>query len=97
MSLGKSDYHYKILPRWIRTTQRGAKKDFIDIYTLLTQQASLTTLLKQYQHVEDTISVLYGLAYFNDAEDEPNPLLLGDFDWDRVKKKISKDLKEVYA
>ncbi|MBC8509784.1 MAG: nucleotidyl transferase AbiEii/AbiGii toxin family protein [Chloroflexi bacterium] len=56
--------------------QRGARKDFIDVYTLVQQHRPLSELLKLYQRkysVQDISSVLYGLAYFNDAEREPLP------------------------
>jgi len=56
--------------------QRGARKDFLDVYTLVQQHRSLQELLDLYREkyqVSDIAAVLYGLVYFDDAKDEPDP------------------------
>lgn len=71
--------------------QRGSRKDFIDIYALGRSGLSLETMLDHYRRkyaVKDILHVLYGLAYFDDAEGEAPPLLLWDLKWKEVKKTL---------
>ncbi len=71
--------------------QRGSRKDFIDVYTLAQKHKSLPELLALYQkkyQTENTAPVLIGLAYFDEAEDEPDPALWST-DWREVKRQIS--------
>jgi len=77
--------------------QRGAKKDFIDIYTMLRRGASLGAALQDYRRkfgVQDTTPVMYGLAYFDDAEKEPMPQMLIQEDWSRMKSAIQRWTRE---
>jgi hypothetical protein len=56
--------------------QRGSRKDFIDVYTLAQRHRPLPDLLDLYRKkyaVGDIASILYGLVYFDDAEQEPLP------------------------
>ncbi len=70
---------------------RGSKKDFWDIATLLNQY-SLDELLavfgKRYPHV-NVWQVVRSLTYFEDAESEPDPIVLDHQDWMHVKGAIS--------
>jgi hypothetical protein len=53
--------------------QRGSKKDFIDIYALGQKHCPLREMLRLYQQkytIDDTGHVLYGLAYFDQANRE---------------------------
>ena len=71
--------------------QRGARKDFYDLHALLTHHRPLKELLGLYQHkfsVQDLTPVIYGLAYFDDAEQEPEPVLLVNISWRQIKKDI---------
>jgi hypothetical protein len=77
--------------------QRGSRKDFYDVHALLTRHRPLVDLLHLYQrkfNVSDISPVLYGLAYFDDAENEPQPVLFEKIGWKQVKKDILKWLKE---
>jgi len=77
--------------------QRGARKDFYDVHALLTRHRPLGELLRLYQQkfsVSDISPVLYGLAYFDDAEQEPEALLLEKISWKQIKKDILGWLKE---
>lgn len=72
-------------------TQRGAKKDFVDIYALGLRYKPLQEILRLYQQkysVEDVTHVLYGLTYFDDADKERMPKMLWDTDWRTIKKTI---------
>jgi len=69
--------------------QRGAKKDFYDVYALCSQHQPLEHLLELYQKkfsVTDIGPVLYGLVYFDDADEEPDPVLLRPIQWSQIKK-----------
>jgi predicted nucleotidyltransferase component of viral defense system len=79
-------------------SQRGGKKDFIDIYALGSKTFSLQEMISMYQRkysVKDISHLLYGLAFFDDAEREPGPKLLWDMDWKVVKKSVQGWVREV--
>ena len=72
-------------------TQRGAKKDFMDIYALGLQRIPLQKMLRLYQQkyaIQDIAHVLYGLVYFQDADKERMPTLLWRAHWRAIKKTI---------
>ncbi len=78
--------------------QRGSKKDFFDVYALCVQHRPLEQLLNLYQikfDVTDIGPVLYGLVYFDDAEEEPDPLLLQHIEWQDVKQAFRNWVKAV--
>lgn len=78
---------------------RGSKKDFIDIYFLL-KEFSLSELLAFYnQKYSDGSSfmVLKSLTYFNDADDDPNPVLLIPTSWEQVKTNIAKEVEAFFS
>jgi Nucleotidyl transferase AbiEii toxin, Type IV TA system len=69
--------------------QRGAKKDFIDVYALCNTHRTLEEMLEMYQQkfsVTDIGPVLYGLVYFDDADEERDPLMLENIQWSDVKQ-----------
>lgn len=68
--------------------QRGSKKDFFDMYALCRAHRPLEQMLELYQRkfsVTDISPVLYGLVYFDDADEERDPLLLQKIEWPQVK------------
>lgn len=78
--------------------QRGAKRDFVDLYALLTTHRPLSVLLDRYRQkyeTNDIAHVLYALVYFDDAESERMPVLFWDTDWAVIKQEIRKQVKEV--
>jgi len=69
--------------------QRGSKKDFYDVFALCRTTFSLKQMLEFYQRkfsIQDIGAVLFGLVYFDDAEKEPDPLLLQAVEWQQVKR-----------
>ncbi|MBO4601871.1 MAG: nucleotidyl transferase AbiEii/AbiGii toxin family protein [Salinivirgaceae bacterium] len=71
-------------------TNRGTKKDFVDLYFLL-ERFSLNELVDLYTNKYpdgQLFFVLKSLAYFEDAEEQPMPKMLIDTDWVDVKKRI---------
>jgi hypothetical protein len=78
--------------------QRGARKDFCDIYTLGKKSFSLSQMLGFYQKkfsIRDIGSVLYGLVYFDDAESERMPRMLLDVSWREIRNTILGWVKEI--
>lgn len=77
--------------------QRGSKKDFVDIYALGLKHIPLKEMLELYQKkytVQDIAHVLYGLAYFDDADKERMPRMLWNVDWKTIKKTIQRWARE---
>lgn len=73
-------------------SSRGSKKDFIDLYFLL-QKYSLWELFRvledKYQGIDyNRLHMIKSLTYFDDAETEPIPKMLVDFDWASAKQAI---------
>ena len=71
---------------------RGTKKDFIDLYTLL-QHFALDEILDMYSRKYSDGSlfiVMKSLTYFDDAETDPMPNVLNDTTWETVKDFLSK-------
>ena len=78
---------------------RGAKKDFIDLYFLL-QKYPIEKLMnlfdKKYAHIQySRIHLLKGLTYFIDAELEPMPKMLKHISWKEIKNNIKKQVKDI--
>lgn len=72
-------------------TNRGTKKDFVDLYFLL-QLFSFQEIMEFYQtKYPDAIifTTLKSLTYFEDAEPEPMPYMLNNVSWDHIKSTIS--------
>lgn len=71
---------------------RGTKKDFIDLYTLL-QHLALDEILDMYSRKYSDGSlfiVMKSLTYFDDAETDPMPNVLNDTTWETVKDFLRK-------
>lgn len=71
-------------------TNRGTKKDFIDLYELLGHY-SLDEMFSFYQEkYTDAIPfmTLKSLTWFEDAEDDPLPFMFHEYTWEEVKQKI---------
>ncbi len=70
---------------------RGSKKDFFDIYELL-NHFTLEQLLGFHSRKYDFSSqliLLKSLVYFDDAENEPDPVLNKPVNWLQVKQKLN--------
>ena len=73
-------------------SSRGSKKDFIDLYFLL-ERYKLEELIgffeKKYADIKyNKLHILKSLIYFDDAEQEPMPMMIKQVDWDKIKEKI---------
>lgn len=75
---------------------RGSRKDFVDIYQLL-QRYSLSELLEFYKQKYPEHSIfraLMSLTYFDDAEQQPMPIMLDDIPWNEIKRCIYAEVKK---
>jgi len=82
-------------------SSRGNKKDFMDIYFLL-EKYSLTELIdffeKKYKDIEyNKLHIFKSLVYFNDAENEPMPIMIKKAEWKTVKEKIKAEVKKMIS
>jgi hypothetical protein len=75
---------------------RGSKKDFFDIVELLDHYGlpELFDFYKRKFKSHDTFHVLRSLTYFDDAEDEPDPITLKGQTWEDVKLRIGEAVRE---
>ncbi len=69
---------------------RGSKKDFLDLYRLA-RELPLGKMLelarrKFPEHPDFPLQAAKALVYFADADSEPAPRLLEEFDWSEVKR-----------
>ncbi len=78
---------------------RGAKRDFYDIYFLL-EVFSLEYMLElfriKYENIEP-IAIYKSLCYFEDAEGQEDPILLVNtaLTWERVKNRMIQETKNL--
>jgi len=76
---------------------RGSKKDFIDLYFLLTY-FDLPDLLKKFsmkfgKESTNIYHLLKSLVYFDDAEEQPSPVMIKRISWPEVKQHIVDKVK----
>jgi predicted nucleotidyltransferase component of viral defense system len=78
--------------------QRGAKKDFVDIFALGKRSDSLRQLLRWYKQkfaVDEAAHLLFSLAYFDDADAERLPRMLWPVRWRDIKETMRRWLSAV--
>ena len=80
-------------------SSRGSKKDFIDIYFLL-EKYSLLELFgffeKKYSAIKfNKLHILKSLTYFENAENEPMPVMLKPVSWGAVKQKMAAEANQI--
>ena len=72
-------------------TNRGSKKDFFDLYLLQKIGISISKSLENFsmKYNGNKLLALRSLLWFEDADAEPDPILLNDWTWESVKKEIA--------
>lgn len=78
-------------------TNRGTKKDFIDIYFLL-KYFTIHQLLDLYidKFPKGSVyNVVRSLTYFKDAEDQVSPHMIIKVSWDEIKNKIQDEIRKL--
>jgi hypothetical protein len=76
-------------------TNRGTKKDFIDI-ALIINKIGLSQMMKYYKEKYPDgmeMMVLRSLVYFEDAEPQPDPVMLIPYNWGEIKNLIIHETK----
>lgn len=76
---------------------RGSKKDFYDLAALL-DQFPLETMIAHYQakyRPRSLLMVIRSLAWFDDAESEPDPISLQGTAWSQVKDCVSNAIRKL--
>lgn len=78
-------------------TNRGSKKDFVDLYYLLKvhEIEELIDFYRRKYRDHDPFFVIRSLAYFDDADREPDPIMLKEAPWPEIKNRILIALKAV--
>jgi len=84
----------------ITISQRGRKRDFIDLYWCAKHIEPLDKIIlrlkTQYPAVaHNYYHILKSLVYFSDAENDPMPSMLADVSWIEVKKYFQKNIPEI--
>lgn len=84
----------------VAISQRGRKRDFLDLYWYCIKHEDLTRVVKrairQYPGQEHNIThVLKSLTYFEDADKEPMPKILFKASWKRIKLFFQKEVKKI--
>ena len=78
-------------------SKRGAKKDFFDIYELISEKFSLKEIFGFYKQKFENHELSFlarSLLYFDDAEDDPMPKMIQSADWENIKKNITDTVKQ---
>lgn len=83
----------------ITISDRGSKKDYIDLYVILQQmslQELFTKLQEKYKNVEYNLPhILKSLIYFTDAGEQPMPKMHIDLTWEQTKTFITEQVKKI--
>lgn len=78
--------------------QRGGKKDFYDMYFLFQQfkLQEILDLFKQKFQIYDLFHVVKSLTYFEDAENDANPILFDEsLTWQMVKENMINTINQI--
>jgi len=84
----------------VAISQRGRKRDFVDLYWYVINRESLISILRrlpeQYPSVaHDFHHILKSIVYFNNAEGEPMPELFFDANWKEIKAYFRRETPKV--
>ncbi|MFA5827152.1 MAG: nucleotidyl transferase AbiEii/AbiGii toxin family protein [Candidatus Paceibacterota bacterium] len=79
-------------------SDRGSKKDFIDLFILL-KTYSFNEILEYFNekykdYNYNKLHILKSLVYFSDADLDPEPTYINPIDWEKVKKFIKNIVDE---
>ncbi len=85
----------------VAISQRGRKRDFVDLYWLCHHGLPLAVCLAR-AHAQYTIRqnpnhLLKSLVYFEDAEDDPEPVSYVEASWNEIKSFFKKEVAAIAA
>ena len=74
-------------------SSRGSKKDFFDLFYLLEQYSlkQMICLFNKKFKTDNTFHLFKSLTYFEDADEEPNPIQIEKKKWSEVKIVIANE------
>lgn len=71
-------------------SSRGVKRDFVDLYYIAQKYPLIemfTWFKQKYRNQNISVThVLKSLVYFDDAEDNPDPMMTIPYDWSEIRK-----------
>ncbi|HEY4517767.1 MAG TPA: nucleotidyl transferase AbiEii/AbiGii toxin family protein [Candidatus Paceibacterota bacterium] len=84
----------------IALSQRGRKRDFVDLFWYGRNVASLDSVIKKLPHQYPGVGhnfehIIKALTYFDDAEDDPMPTLFFKASWEEVKAYFRKEVPAI--
>jgi len=79
---------------------RGTKRDFVDLYFICKETASLPEAIqlydKKYKNLATTeMHIMKSLVYFEDAESDETPKMLKEAEWPEMKRYFEKEVKKL--
>lgn len=82
-------------------SQRGTRRDFIDLYVIVQAGLSLSEVLGHYRHKYagldlNLLHLAKSLTYFVDAEADPMPEMLVDLSWEEVKAFLQREATALF-
>jgi len=88
------------LMKLVAIMNRGSRKDFVDLYTILRDGPTLREYLELLPRRYGTgrinaYQVLMSLAFFEDAEQEPMPAMLEPFDWKECRSFFVREARSI--
>jgi len=88
------------LMKIIAISQRGTRRDFVDLFFICRHGYRLAELLRQIPLKYTTVSypsyhLLRALTYFADADREASPQMLTSFEWDQAKRFFETQIKQL--
>lgn len=80
-------------------SSRGAKKDFADMYFVL-KKYPLEEIFAAFDRkfvgvTYDRLHLLKSLTFFDDAENDPEPVFLQATNWDEIKKTLEREVDKM--
>ena len=84
----------------IAISQRGKKRDFIDLYWYIKHKESLLTIIRRLPEQYPTVAhdynhILKSLMYFADADQDPMPTLLFQANWRTIKACFRREIPKI--
>ena len=88
------------LMKVIAISQRGRRRDFVDLYAISQAHYPLQDLLRRLPEKYPSLShptyhLLRALSYFEDAEKDPPLRMLADYSWRKVKTFFTRQVEEL--
>jgi len=84
----------------IAVSQRGRKRDFVDLYWYVKNREPLPDILRRLPEQYPTVAhdyhhILKSLMYFDDAEQDPMPELFFNVTWREIKKYFQQEIPKI--